>query len=641
MPASGESGQPSGAAAERPLLGVMIVQQGRIKQANQTAARILGYSVEQMLSWSPEQVLDLIHPEDRPFAEKQAQKRAAGGAGAVEHSTYRVVNGSGRGRWIEQYATVIDYQGAPATLAVAIDITERRRTEQELRASEQLHRTLVETIPDALIMTDLQGRVTFASPQALALGGFERAEQVVGRPGTDFVVPDERENITEGIRERIETDGIRRRPAKLLRRDGTEYSAEISSAVVRDEMGQPQAIVIVARDVTEMERLEEQLRHSQKMEAIGTLAGGVAHDFNNLLTPILGYADILENQAVRGSRVHEAATLIKSAALKSSELAGQLLGFARRGKLITAPVDLHRIVCDTAALLGRTIDRRITISLKLEADAPLVNGDPGQLEQVVMNLAVNARDAMPAGGELEFRTNNTELGEEGCRARPELKPGRYLALRVSDTGTGMSEQVARRVFEPFFTTKPEGQGTGMGLAMVYGIVKNHGGAVAVQSEVGSSTTFELFLPAIEAGVADERFERKRSSIPGQGLVLVVDDEEPVRRVVRSMLTGLGYGVVTANNGQEAVETFRARRSEIDIVILDLTMPVLDGVTCFGELRRIDPQVRVIVSTGHAVDQAAQQLLDRGALGFVQKPFVKSDLSHALAKALADAEKPER
>ena len=627
--------------AERSLVGVMIVQRGRIKHANQTAAQILGYSVARMRSWSPEQLLALVHPEDRPFAEERARKRAAGGAGAVEQYAYRVKTASGETKWIEQYASVIEYQGAPATLILALDLTERRQAEEALQRSEQLYRILVETIPDALIMTDPEGRITFASPQALALGGFEHAEELVGKPGTDFVAPDERGEITEGIRKRIESGGIRRKPARLLRRDGTDISTEISSAVVKDEKGQVQAIVVIASDLSEKRQLEEQLRHARKMDAIGTLAGGVAHDFNNLLTPILGYADILETQAVRGSRVYEAATLIKSAALRASELAGQLLGFARRGKTITASVDLHRIVYDTAALLERTIDRRITISLRLEADTALLNGDPGQLELMVMNLAVNARDAMPGGGELELRTRNVDLGEAACSARLELTPGRYVVLRVRDTGAGMSEQVAQRVFEPFFTTRPEGQGTGMGLAMVYGIVKNHGGAVSVQSEVGKGTTFELFLPADEGVAAVDGSEPERQSIYGRGLVLVVDDEEPVRQVVSSMLTELGYSVVTAGNGQEGIEIFRKRRSEIDLVILDVTMPVLDGVACFGELRQIDPEVRVVVSTGHAVDRAAQLLLDRGARGFVQKPFVKSDLSQALAKALSDAAQPQR
>jgi CheY-like chemotaxis protein len=331
--------------------------------------------------------------------------------------------------------------------------------------------------------------------------------------------------------------------------------------------------------------------------------------------------------------------VIKTAALRASELAGQLLGFARKGKLINTSVDMHRVVGETVALLGRTVDRRITISLKLEAENPLVNGDPGQLEQVVMNLAVNARDAMPEGGKLELRTASVDLDEAYCRAHAGVDPGSYLLLSVSDTGAGMSEEVRGRIFEPFFTTKPEGEGTGMGLAMAYGIIRNHGGSVGVYSEVGNGTTFKLYLP-LAAGAAPVRDRDSRTfAIPGTGTILVVDDEEGVRRVVKSILESLGYTVLLAENGMEAIHLYQDHGADIDLLVLDLTMPVMDGKACFARIRELDPAARVIVATGHAVNEAAQELLDRGARGFVQKPFVKSELAQAVAGALSDDEEP--
>ncbi len=613
------------------LFGVAIVQDRRVKYANRAVADLLGYSIEELLSFGPEQLMRLIHPDDRQIAEREALERESRGEGAVTTRAFRMITRSGRAVWVDRYSQNIRFRGAPATLTVTVDVTERRQAEAALRQSERRFRDVAEILPVGIDELDREGRIRYVNPAYCRMSGYEPSELEGSFFWDRTTDPEPLRAIYGGLMSE------QPEPAPWLgqsvHKTGRVYDTRVDWDYRRDEKGEVAGLIAVISDITLQKSLEAQLRQAQKMEAIGTLAGGVAHDFNNLLTPILGYADLLAHQSVRGSRVHDAASVIKTAALRASELAGQLLGFARRGKLIDTAVDIHRVVSETVALVGCTIDKRINISLELGADRPLVTGDPGQLAQVVMNLAVNARDAMPAGGELALATANVVLDEAYCREHMEAAPGSFLRLSVRDTGTGMSAEIRQRIFEPFFTTKPEGEGTGMGLAMVYGIVRNHGGSIEVRSKLGEGTAFDLYLPLV-AGAARPRLrESGTMAVPGTGTVLVVDDEDGVRRVVRSLLESLGYRVILAENGSEAIEIYRERGPEIDLVVLDLTMPVMDGQSCFDQLRTIDPEVRVVVATGHALDKAAQKLLDRGAKGFVQKPFIKVELSRVVADAL--------
>ena len=388
-------------------------------------------------------------------------------------------------------------------------------------------------------------------------------------------------------------------------------------------------------DVTDRMQLEEQVRQSQKMEAVGTLAGGIAHDFNNLLTGILGYANLLKLQATPGDSVFKGADVIERAAERAAELSQQLLGFARRGKLENRPVDLRRAIGDVIAILGRTINKRITIQQRFGEGSAVVSGDPGQLQQVLMNLAVNAVDAMPDGGELTFDVHAVELDEVYGRTHAYVEPGRYLMVSVADTGVGIPADVRERIFEPFYTTKDAGKGTGMGLATTYGIVKNHGGSIQVYSEVGQGTTFKMYLPPAEEEEPDWVDMPSTEALRGTGSILVVDDEETVCQVVQSMLETAGYFVTTVTSGTEAVELYRREGQSFDLVILDWAMPGMDGQTCFRALRELDPQVRALLSTGHAFNGAAQEMLDEGMVGFVQKPFITRDLAKAVARALQD------
>jgi signal transduction histidine kinase/ActR/RegA family two-component response regulator len=377
----------------------------------------------------------------------------------------------------------------------------------------------------------------------------------------------------------------------------------------------------------EREQLAAQLRQSQKMEAIGTLAGGVAHDFNNLLTAILAEAALLKETEPRDERVLAAAAIVEAAGRRAKDLTDQLLGYARQGKTENVLVDVSEIVSGVVRLLGRTISKSIAIESELCPDRAAVLGDPGQMQQVLLNLALNARDAMPRGGTLRFET---EL-------RPEVEgdPGeaRRLEIRVRDTGSGIPEGDLERIFEPFFTTKDPGKGTGMGLAMVFGIVQNHGGSIRAENVSGGGALFRIVLP-VASGIAVNRAVREeRAPQRGSGRVLIVDDEPIVLNVARQLLRHLGYEVLTANGGEEAVQVWRARGSEIDLVLLDLLMPRMDGRETLRELRRMDPGAKVLLTSGWGLEGSARELLEEGILGIVRKPYEIAELSILVADAV--------
>ena len=398
------------------------------------------------------------------------------------------------------------------------------------------------------------------------------------------------------------------------------------------------SLVERSRARAQAEELQERLRQSQKLEAIGTLAGGVAHDFNNLLTGILGYTWLLKQNAAPEGDVYRAAVVIENAAERAAELTRQLLGFARQGKHQEVPVDLNQLVGEVTELLGRTFDKAVAVHVAPPTYELRVLGDPGQLHQVLLNLAINARDAMPGGGDLYFETGVVDGARVPRAAHPHLGRGPHALLEVRDTGCGIREGDLQRIFEPFFTTKEQGKGSGMGLAMVYGIVQAHHGAIEVESREEAGTTFRVWLPLIDGLRLDPDAARRSAAdgqtpVRGEGLVLLVDDEEIVREMARELLSSLGYEVVLARNGLEAIERFVEHRSRIRLVLLDLVMPRMGGRECLRALKRIDPKVRVLLSSGWQREGLLQGALEDGALGFLSKPYPLVTLSQAVSRAM--------
>jgi PAS domain S-box-containing protein len=382
----------------------------------------------------------------------------------------------------------------------------------------------------------------------------------------------------------------------------------------------------------ELKRTQAQLLQLQKMEAIGQLAAGIAHDFNNLLTPIGGFAELLLWKAVEGSKAQGYLRQIKAAAERAAALTGQLRLFTRQAGGERRPTQLNDVVEETRALLERSIPKEIAIELHLEPELWVVEADPSQVNSVLMNLGVNARDAMPDGGTLTLETRNVTLDEDYARTVLAARPGRYVCLSVSDTGCGMSPEVQARLFEPFFTTKEQGKGTGLGLSVVYGIVKGHDGFIQVYSEEGRGSVFHVYLPAVEGAV--EKREAERLEWPtGTETILVVDDEEGVRKLGQAVLEGCGYTVLMAEDGARAMEVYQAHRGEIALVVLDVIMPQMSGLECLRRLRELDPPVKVLISTGYTARSLAEELLAEGALGVVEKPFRIQDFAVAVRAAI--------
>jgi PAS domain S-box-containing protein len=496
---------------------------------------------------------------------------------------------------------------------------------------------------DAILTIDHQGKVLEFNPAAERLFGFQR-EEVIGKNILDEIVPPEgRDAIRQGLESYLHT-GVN--PLKgghvemaALRKNGMRIPVEF--AVSRIRIAGVPAFTAYIRDLTDRKKAEEalrqreeQVRHGQKMEAIGTLAGGVAHDFNNLLTGILGYAELLKMGSKPGEKVHQAAEVIERAATRAASLTQQLLGFARRGKHQNVRVDLHAPIQEVTGLLSATLDKNIRLRLDFATPTAPVQGDPGQMSQIILNLAVNAADAMAEGGDLVFHTETVDLTPDQRRRHDGTVPGPYVLVAVSDTGSGISPDVMPRIFEPFFTTKDQGKGTGMGLAMVYGIVQNHGGFIEVDSALGCGTTFRLYFP--EAREQEPRSLQNAGGEmvePGSGTILVIDDEDTVRSVATAFLEELGYRVLTASDGKEAVEVFRASREPIDLVIIDMVMPAMGGRECFRALKALRPGLKAILSTGYDFNAAVQEILDEGMCGFVQKPYQLRQLSEVVAAAL--------
>jgi nitrogen-specific signal transduction histidine kinase/CheY-like chemotaxis protein len=386
-------------------------------------------------------------------------------------------------------------------------------------------------------------------------------------------------------------------------------------------------------DVTETKKLRAQLMQAQKMEAVGTLAGGIAHDFNNLLQVVIGYSEIMLLDKTLSDKLKQKVRSINKVASNGADLVRRLLTFSRKTETRPKPLDLNYEINQIQKLLDRTIPKMIEIEQNLSDNLNPINADASQIEQIIMNLTVNARDAMPDGGKLIIETDNVTLDATYCATHIEAKPGLYVLLTVSDTGHGINKKTLEHIFEPFFTTKGPGQGTGLGLAMVYGIVKQHGGYTTCYSEPGVGTTFKIYFPAMILQVISEKPTEIQPPKGGIETILLVDDEETIRDVGRDLLESAGYQVITARTGQEALEIYRAKSDSIALVILDLIMPEMGGKECLEELLKIDPVVKTLICSGLSQNGAAKAALKTGAKGFIGKPYNSTEMLSGIRKIL--------
>jgi two-component system, cell cycle sensor histidine kinase and response regulator CckA len=598
---------------------------GRFVEVNDTLADFLGYTKEELTHLS---LLDVTYPEDADSS-KQFDALVQAGIGSYRLEK-RYVRKDGAVVWADISVSAIRNGESKhgMTVGVIVDITSRKTSEEMGRRLT----TAVEQAVEGIVITDPQGNIEYVNPAYEKITGFSREEMIGQKP--TLLASEGDDSVTKRVI--LETLARGERWSGHLvkkRKDGGPYEEDVTVTPVTDSRGAIVNFVVVKRDVTREAALQKQLLQAQKMEALGTLAGGIAHDFNNLLQVTLGFSELL--LAEKSQRDPEYADLqkIQQAARSGAELVRSLLTFSRKVEPKFMPLDLNQQVRQVEKLLGRTIPKMIDIRLELAADLHRTNADPAQIEQILMNLAVNAKDAMGEEGVLGIRTENVTLDDEYCRVHIDAEPGDYVLLSVSDTGHGMDSGTLRRIFEPFFTTKELGRGTGLGLAMVYGIVTHHRGHITCSSTVRQGTTFKMYLPAIprEPEVVAESFDE----IPALGVetVLLVDDEEFVRELGERILTKNGYRVLTAANGEEAIDLYGRHSDRISLIILDLVMPLMGGKDCLRELLNIAPQARILVASGYSVDTSATECLELGARGFVPKPFRIKELLKQVRKTL--------
>ncbi len=608
----------------------------RILAVNEAAIRKYGYSRDEFLALS---FTDIRLPEEVTYSPVSASDSALpDGPPALRRHRTR----GGLLIDVEVSSFALSLEGRGVKLALVNDVTERLKAEVELRRSESLFRGIFESTSAGVSLTNAAGLFVSCNPAFAAMLG-RSVDEVLKLTPASITHPDDQaaqqvlmDEVRNGTRDRFTY------AKRYVRPDGQVVWVELSFAAVRDSAGGYEYGLGVSVNVTERRELEDQLRQAQKMEAIGQMAGGVAHDFNNLLTAVLGNLSLVNLPDDDAN--HPLLAAAEQAAHRAADLTRKLLGYARRNQLVFAPVEPRHALDEVVALLGRTMDPRISLSVAVSPDCPAVHADPTLLVQAVMNLGLNARDAMPDGGVLRFTAAAVDLHDaDACPAGwDDVRPGRYVKLAVSDTGTGMTPEVQARLFEPFFTTKGVGKGTGLGLPMVHGIVKQHHGWIEVHSRPGAGTCIELNLPMSEMTATPPRAHARTplpTPFPGaapSATVLLVDDEQMIRDLGAAVLTRAGYRVLTAFDGQDAVEVFARSHADIALVILDVTMPRMSGSDASRHMTRIDPDVRILFSTGYSADDLTE--LD-GSRGLLSKPYRPQELVAAVRAALTNTPQP--
>lgn len=592
-------------------------------------------NIEKLFGWKPEDVVgastwENVHPEDLESTQKffGTLMQEPDSVGTTE-CRYKCKDGSYR--WIELTGSnLLHDPEIRGILGNYHDITDRKQADEALRESEEKFRTLVEKSPLGISLIGNDGHYRYVNPKFTNIFGYTLEDIPTGKKWFQKAYPDEsyRRKVMEAwIKELQQTETGKDRPQV--------YTVTCKDGLLKDIHFRPVTMenldqFVVYEDITERSRMERQLLQTQKFEAIGTLAGGIAHDFNNLLMGIQGRASLMAADLEPFHSYLEHTNAIEDYIRSATDLTKQLLGLARDGKYEVKPTNINDLVRNSAKMFGRT-KKEIQIHTNFPDPPPVVMVDRNQIEQVLLNLYINAWQAMPGGGELYLETQIVTLDDAGCKPY-QAKAGNYAKVSVTDTGIGMDETTRQQVFDPFFTTKKKSRGTGLGLASAYGIIKNHDGIIRVHSEVGHGTTFNIYFPLSDKEAYREGPMEGRL-LKGSETVLLVDDEEMILEVGQAMLEKLGYRIVVANGGEQAVDAVIRKGDEIDLVILDLIMPGMDGGKVFERIKEIRPQLPVMLSSGYAINGQADEIMQKGCNGFIQKPFNLSELSLIVRKVL--------
>lgn len=600
----------------------VIDSDGAIIFANRASEQFTGYDKDELVK---KNFRELVLPESYGYAGEIFKRQVAGeDVGTFE---LRLMKKSGQVIVLEtRERPVWDGDRIVEIHGLGRDITDRKRTEEVLRQFEEKWRNFIETSRDVIFLTTLEGKVVDINPAGLELSGYTREEFVGKDIAENYTNRSDREPFIKTI---IEKGFVKDLELNLLRKDGSVAHCMITATQRRDKGGNVIGFQGIIKDITEKRNLEQQLIQAQKMEAIVALAGGIAHNFNNILVGIMGYSEYLLSKKGPDDHDYKALKTIHEGTIKASTLVKQLLDAARVGQYNPVRINLNDVINGTLPLIQGTFDKSIEIVTHLSRDLMIIEADAGQLEQSLLNLCINARDAMPSGGSLIIETANRRLDKSFADSHLGIKEGAYVVLSVTDTGIGMTPEVTERIFEPFFTTKDQAGGKGMGLATAYGIMKNHGGKITVYSEPGKGTTFRLYFPAVTEQPIDNAAQQDR----GGDKILIVDDDKAVRDLWSGFLSENGFTVLAAENGRKGIEIFRVQPDEIDLVIVDLVMPEMGGKETIGRLKEIKPDIKVLGSSGYSANGQARDMVAMDVDGFIQKPSQLSELIEIVRKIL--------
>jgi two-component system, cell cycle sensor histidine kinase and response regulator CckA len=597
------------------IQGLYVIQDNCFVLCNRSFASMTGYSVEELLSF-PDSIL-LVHPDDRELVCRRQRERIAGKNPDQRHR-HRIVRKDGAVRWLEVSASRIEYNGSTAVQIASMDITESKQTEEALQESEAYLNKIINCMGDAIIVKDRQRKIIMVNDYFCAGIGLQRKE-LLGKTTHDFL-PKEKADKYQLIEERVLSSG----EENMIEDESLDSTGKTSTFLSKirsfTAKNGDKCLLTAIRDITEFKQLQSQFLQAQKMEALGALAGGVAHDFNNLLNVINGYSDLILEELDPNNSIRTDLAQIRSAGQRAASLTSQLLAFGRKQMIQPEILNLNEAMEDICKMLSRLISESIKLTTFAQPDLWPIRVDHGQLHQIIMNLAINARDAMPGGGQLTIETANVILDENYIRNHPATTPGAYVMLAVSDSGIGMDAETRAHVFEPFFTTKEKGKGTGLGLSTVYGIVKQNKGFIWVDSELGKGTAFKIYFPHIEGKSSKKLSKTKKSEISGSETILIVEDDAAGRLLAGRILRDRGYTTIEAADGFDALRLAKDYEEKIHLILTDAVMPGMGGKELVERMKALRPGIRALYASGYSDAVIIQRgILDKD-IAFLQKPY---------------------